>query len=57
LNDLTEVFDAEVGERRRAILTEAVDGDDAVFRLHLDADIAKPILALPEHLGDAGKGK
>lgn len=52
-----EVFDAEVGERRRALLAEAVDGDDAVFRLHLDADVAELILVLSEHLGDAVKGK
>src|SRR5215831_19432074 len=57
LDNLPEVFDAEVGERRRAILAEAVDGDDAVFRLHLDADVVEPILVCAEHLGDAGKGK
>jgi hypothetical protein len=34
-----------------------VDGDDAVFGLHLDDDFVEEILVLLQHFGDPGEGE
>ena len=39
LDQLDEVFDAEVGERHDAVVAEAVDPDHAVFGVHFIGDI------------------
>src|SRR6202049_2760575 len=56
LDDAGEGFDAEVSEGHDALLTRAVDPDQAVLLVHFAGDVPQPVLVLAEHFGDAGDG-
>jgi hypothetical protein len=54
LQQFAQVLDAEVGD---GVIVGAVNVDDAVLGLHLDADLVEQILVLTKHLSDAGEGE
>jgi hypothetical protein len=56
-DEFFEVLDAVLAEGRRIIFAASVDGDDTVFRLHVDDDRMEEVFVLIEHLGDTGEGE
>ena len=54
--EIDQVFDTEVGEGLDAILTKAVDPDEAILNLHFDGDIAQQIFIFTKILCDLGNG-
>lgn len=54
--EIDQVFDTEVGEGLDAILTNAVDPDEAILNLHSDGDIAQQIFIFTKILCDLDNG-
>jgi hypothetical protein len=56
LDQLDEVFDAEVGERHDAVFSDPVDPDNPILDFHFIGDVRQPVFAFAEILGDAMDG-
>jgi hypothetical protein len=56
-DDLLEALNTISGKRRDAILTDAVDPQSAVCRLHVDLEFPKQFHVPVEHLSDVRDGE
>jgi len=56
-DELFQAFDAEVGERHGAVVTYAVNPNNAVLRVHSVGHIPEPVFVFAEILRDATDGE
>jgi hypothetical protein len=57
LDEFDESFDAEVGECENAVVSDAIDPDDAVLGIHFESDVVNEVDTLTEAFGDALDGR
>ena len=55
-DELDQVFDSEVSECLDAVVSGAIDPDDAVLDLHVTGDVSQPVFVFAEVLGDTCDG-
>jgi len=55
-DEFDQALDPEVGERHDALVADAMDPDDAIFRFHLHGDVKEPVLIFAKFLGDEVDG-
>ena len=52
LDEVSEVFDAVVGECHDGVVTWSVNPDQTVLRVHSVGDVRQPVLVFAEHFDD-----
>lgn len=56
LDKLDEVFNSEVGKRHDAVISDAIDPDDAVLGIHFVGHVPQPVFVFAEVLSDTSDG-
>lgn len=52
-DEFDQRLNSEIGERYYAVVSDAIDPDDAILGVHFIGDVPQPIFVLAEVLSDA----